>query len=140
MIDETCDLLQEIAEFEVEVTDTCNGWSDSVIVEIGKVTIDVEDTIISPVAETAEVEVSLINHDHHVRALTTDICECDNGDDHLVCTGCTIDPDRTLDFSCIANELEDGCCRVLLYSTNPAALITQGSGPSLICRMKLVKK
>ena len=58
------------AEFEVEVTDTCNGWSDSVIVEMGKVTIDIEDTAIKRVSETFEVEVSLINHDHHVRALT----------------------------------------------------------------------
>jgi len=35
--------LEEIREYTVTVTDTCNGWSDSVILELGKVTLDVTD-------------------------------------------------------------------------------------------------
>ena len=39
-----------------------------------------------------------------------------------------IDADRALDFTCSTHELPDGSCRVVLYSTNPAALIMQGRG------------
>ena len=57
-----------------------------------------------------------------------DIAECSGGEDNLVCTQCVVDPDRALDFTCSANEQPDGCCRVVLYATNPSALIPQGRG------------
>jgi hypothetical protein len=50
------------------------------------------------------------------------------GDDNLVCTGCTADPNRALGFTCSAAEQENGDCRVVMYSTNPAALIAEGAG------------
>ena len=130
VIDDSCDVLDAVREFEVTVTDTCNGWSDSVIVEIGKVSIKIGSTFIPRVSESFEVEVSLTNHDHHVRALSVDICGCD-GDDSLECSGCVSNPARALDFTCVATEQTDGCCRVVLYSLDPSSLIVQGSGPVL---------
>ena len=110
------------------VTDTCNGWSDSVIVEVGKVIIDMDNTTVPQVGESFEVAVKLINPDHHVRAISTDICECDGGDS-LQCTGCVIDPARALDFTCVATEQADGCCKAVLYAVDPSAMILHGSGP-----------
>ncbi len=127
-IDESCTQLEKIMEYDIRVTDTCDGGSDSVIIEIGKVIVDVGDTTVQPNTESALVDINLINPEHHVRALVADIGECDGGEDHLVCTGCMVNPDRTLDFTCSSNERPDGSCRVVLYSTNPAALIMQGRG------------
>ena len=110
------------------MTDTCNNTSDSVVIEIGKVIVDVGDTTVQPETESTTVNLGLINPEHHVRALLTDITECAGGEDNLICTGCMIDPTRALDFTCSANEQPDGSCRVVLYSTNPAALIMQGRG------------
>ena len=99
------------------------------MIEIGKIIIDVGDTTIQPNTESAAVDINLINPEHHVRALVTDICECGGGEDNLVCTECLVDPDRTLDYTCSATEQANGCCKLVLYSTDPAALITQGRGP-----------
>ncbi len=128
-IDNSCKQLEKIAEYEVTVTDTCNGGSDSVVIQIGKVIMDVGDTTIQPDTESATVDINLINPNHHVRAIAADIQECTGGEDNLQCTACLIDPDRALNFTCSANEQPDGSCRIVLYSTNPAALILQGRGP-----------
>jgi hypothetical protein len=127
-IDNSCKQLEKIAEYEVTVTDTCNGGSDSVVIQIGKVIMDVGDTTIQPDTESATVDINLINPNHHVRAIAADIQECTGGEDNLECTACLIDPDRALNFTCSANEQPDGSCRIVLYSTNPAALILQGRG------------
>ncbi len=127
-IGNSCKQLDKIEEYQVTVTDTCNNTSDSVVIEIGKVIVDVGDTTVQPETESTTVNLDLINPEHHVRALLTDIAECAGGEDNLVCTGCMIDSNRALDFTCSANELPDGSCRVVLYSTNPAALILQGRG------------
>ena len=131
MVGESCDQLEDIREYAVTVTDTCHGWSDSVVVELGKVTIDIEDVNATRGAETFEVPVSLINRDNSVKALSVDICDCDGGDDRVVCDSCIINPDRALDFSCSAHEMANGCCRVVLYSTDPAGLLLEGAGPVL---------
>jgi hypothetical protein len=128
-IGDSCEQLEKIAEYEVTVTDTCNGGSDSVVIQIGKVIMDVGDTTIQPDTESATVDLNLINPNHHVRAIAADIQECTGSEDNLECTACLIDPDRALDFTCSANEQPDGSCRIVLYSTNPAALILQGRGP-----------
>ena len=128
VVDDSCEVLEAVREFDVTVTDTCNGWSDSVIVEIGKVSIDIESISIPRVSESFEVAVSLSNHDHHVRALSVDICGCD-GDDSMQCTGCVSDTSRALGFTCVASEQADGCCRAVLYSLDPSDMIVQGSGP-----------
>jgi hypothetical protein len=127
-IDDSCEQLEKIAEYEITVTDTCNSTSDAIVIEIGKVIVDVGDTTIQPNTESAEVDINLINPEHHVKALVTQICECEGGEDNLVCTSCLADPERALDFTCSASEQPNGCCRMVLYSTNPAALITQGRG------------
>ena len=49
--------------------------------------------------------------------------------DMLTCTECLPDPDRATEFVCSANEQPDGSCRVVIYATDPSALITQGDGP-----------
>ena len=55
-----------------------------------------------------------------------DIC---NGDDYISFTGCkTIE--RIPYFSCAHQELESGCCRVLLFSFT-GNVIEEGSGPIL---------
>jgi len=130
VIDESCDVLQEAREFEITVTDPCNNWSDSVIVEVGKVSIEIGSIAIPRVSEAFEVPVSLVNYDHHVRALSFDICGCD-GDDNLECTGCVSNFSRAGDFTCAATEQTDGCCRIVLFSLDPSSLIVHGSGPVL---------
>ena len=130
-VGESCDQLEAIREYTVTVTDTCNSWSDSVVVEVGKVTIDIEDVSTKKGSGSFEVPVSLVNPYNSVKALTVDICECEGGDDKMACDSCTIDPDRALDFNCSAHEMDNGCCRVVLYSNDPSALIFEGTGPVL---------
>ena len=130
-VGESCTQLEEIREYTVTVTDTCNGWSDSVVLELGKVTLDVDDVSAQRGSDALMVPVKLVNRDNAVRALSVDICECDGGDDRIVCSGCTADPYRALNFTCLAAEMDDGCCRVVLYSTNPASFILRGTGPVL---------
>ena len=126
-IGENCEQLTKTQEFEITVTDPCNASaSDSIILEVGKVAIDLGDTAVNPQSGTADVTVDLINPDHHLRALSFDITAM--GYDNLVCTGCTADPNRALEFTCSAAEQENGDCRVVMYSTNPAALIAKGAG------------
>jgi len=127
-IGDTCSQLEKIKEYEITATDTCNNARDSVIIEIGKVIVDIGDTTVQPNTESATVDINLINPEHHVRAMAVDVEECQGGADNLVCTECVIDPTRALDFTCSANEQPDGSCRVVLYATNPAALILQGRG------------
>ena len=127
-VGDSCDQLDKIAEYEVTVTDTCNGGSDSVVIQIGKVIIDVGDTTVQPNTESATVDIDLMNPEHHIRAVITDICECSGGDDKLVCTECRVDANRAYNFTCSASERPDGCCRVVLYSTDPTAMIAQGRG------------
>ena len=99
------------------------------IIEIGKVIVDVQDSTVDPQSGTVAVDIDLINPENHARALTLDIEECAGGDDNLVCTECTADPARALGFTCTAAEQPDGSCRIALYSTNPSEMIEQGRGP-----------
>ena len=125
-IGENCQELTKTKEYEVRVEDTCQDWSDSIILEVGKVVIDLGNTAVNPESGTAEVAVDLINPDHHVRALAFDVVGM--GDDNLDCTACTADPDRALPFTCSAAEQDDGSCRVVMFSTDPSALIQAGDG------------
>jgi hypothetical protein len=123
-----CDQLDKFATFVVTVTDICHGdTADSVEIDLGKVIVDIGETIVQPNTESATVDINLTNLDHSVRAVSLDVAAC-NGEDNLVCTQCIIDPDRTLYFTCSAHEQADGSCRVVLYTTNPSALITEGRG------------
>ena len=69
------------------------------------------------------VDVSLDSLFVKVVAVTMDVCDVD---DYLTCTGCDL-TERSSGFDCIVNELEDGCCRVVLFPTG--GLIEGGTGP-----------
>ena len=128
-IDDSCEQLEKIKEYEVTVSDTCNNGSDSVIIEIGKVIVDVQDSTVDPQSGSVAVDIDLINPENHARAISMDIEECAQGEDNLVCTECTANPDRALGYTCSAAEQADGSCRVVLYSTDPSEMIEQGRGP-----------
>jgi hypothetical protein len=128
-IDDSCEQLEKIKEYEITVEDTCNNGSDSVIIQIGKVIVDVQDAAVDPQSGTVAVEIDLINPENHARALTIDVEECAGGEDNLICTECTADPARALGYTCTAAEQPDGSCRIALYSTDPSELIEQGRGP-----------
>jgi len=64
-----------------------------------------------------------------VRAFTMDVAACTADEDNLVCTQCLVDPGRALAFTCSASEQMDGSCRVVMYATDPSAIIAQGRGP-----------
>jgi hypothetical protein len=134
-IDDSCEQLEKIATYTIAVTDTCNGSSDSVEIDIGKVIVDVGDTTIQPETESGLVDISLINPEHAVSAMSLDLAACipvtgapANNPDNLTCTQCLVAPDRTGDFTCSASEQVNGSCRVVLYATDPSAAITQGIG------------
>ena len=128
-IGEACDMLEKVQEYEITVEDTCNFASDSVIIQIGKVIVGLQDATVDPEAGSVELAINLTNPEHHVRAIQMDIEECTGGEDNLECTECVIDPNRALEFTCSVNEQPDGSCRMVMYSTNPAALITQADSP-----------
>ena len=127
-IGDSCEQIEKIATYTVTVTDICNDTSDSVEIQIGKILVGLGDAILPRGAGSAFVDVNLINPYHAVRAITLDVAECDGGNDKLECSMCVIDSDRTLSYTCAATEQEDGSCRMVLYSTDPLAVITQGTG------------
>jgi hypothetical protein len=135
IIDDSCEQIEKIATYVLRVTDTCNGSSDSVEIDIGKVIVDVGDTILQPNSASGLIDVNLINPEHAVSAINFDIAACSavpgapvNNPDNLTCTQCLVAPARTRDFTCSANEQANGSCRVVLYATDPSAIITQGTG------------
>jgi hypothetical protein len=155
---------------KVSVTDICNGMIvDEVYVTLGRVALGLGDHNAHPQTETLDVDLLLWNIDHHVKAIQTDICACDDelckaidnqpaceddgdaieckwdsgvcvGVDNIECTACVIDENRTPEYICSANEITDpaddgfGCCRVILFTTEPDDLIQQGTGA--IARIK----
>jgi hypothetical protein len=127
VVGDICDELDKVIEATITVSDSCCLSTDSVSIDIGKVIIDLGETTAQPNSESSLVDIDMVNLDHSVRALTMDVAGC-TGPDNLVCTSCVADPDRALAFTCSANEQPNGSCRIVLYSTNPAAVITQGRG------------
>jgi hypothetical protein len=119
-----------IVEVCVQAMDGVNplGPPDCVLIQIGRVALGLSQTFANPNTQTTDVELLLWNPENHVKAIQVDICECEGGDDNIVCTECVVDEIRTPEYICSANELENGCCRVVLYSTEPDDLIQQGSG------------
>ena len=76
--------------------------------------------------EWGQVTVSMSDSNHNVKGIQLDLV--DGGND-LTCTRCAPDPDRALQFSCSAQEQADGTCKVVLNTTNPFVLISEGEGP-----------
>jgi hypothetical protein len=123
-IDDNCEEIEKSWVFEITVTDPCNfGASDSIILEVGKVIVDIGETAVDPQSGTASVPVDLINRDHNVAAIDVTVTT-----PNLECTACTADPDRALDFTCTAADQGDGTCRMIMYSTDPAGVIQAGTG------------
>lgn len=50
---------------------------------------------------------------------------CESIDDCLVCVDCEL-TERTTVFDCVVNELDNGCCRVILFSKNAGGVINPG--------------
>ena len=80
------------------------------------------------------VEVSLANPDDIVKGIQMDICDVDdfltpvlNDNPPLEYDECE-PTDRTTGFDCILHELENGCCRILLFSEEEM-FIEEGEGP-----------
>ncbi len=96
-----------------------------------QVTLTVGEGTGGPGSCASPVAVSLANPGVMVKGVSMDLCEANNT---LIRLGCDTTP-RTpayaggnADFSCISNELDNGCVRVLLFS-NRGSLIDMGSGP-----------
>lgn len=75
------------------------------------------------------VTVSLNNPNDGARAVQVDVCDVDN---YLSCTACET-TERTTSFECETNELEGGCCRVILVPFG-ANVVEEGEGPIFIIR------
>ncbi len=126
-VDGTCVFQADLVDCTVTVADSNNNWEDSVAIQVGKIIVDIGETTVTPDTDSVNVEISLTNQDHTVRALDITIDECAQGEDNLVCTECFADPDRALGFTCTASEQPDGSCRLVLYSA--VGVIAEGSGP-----------
>jgi hypothetical protein len=96
-----------------------------------QVTLTVGDGSGGPGACATPVEVILANPGVPVKGVSLDLCEANNTLIRLGCDTTSRTPAYTggnADFSCVSNELENGCVRVLLFS-NRGSLIDMGSGP-----------
>ena len=113
------------------------SWSDSVHAQTGLyITINqlppdqggtpsiAEQFFGTPSAENP-VEISLDNPNQRVATIDMIICDVDN---YLMLTGCEI-TDRTSAFLCRSGESASGCSEVSLFSMNPFAAISEGTGP-----------
>ena len=70
-----------------------------------------------------KIDICLQNLEIPVGGFQMDLCE--DIDDCLVCTECEL-TERTVVFDCMVNELENGCCRVILFAKHPGGLINPG--------------
>jgi hypothetical protein len=70
-----------------------------------------------------KIPICLINLFDEVGAVQVDLCE--NVNDCLICVGCEM-TERTVIFDCMVNELENGCCAVVIFSKNPGGVINPG--------------
>ena len=94
------------------------------------VTLSVGDANGTPGETNVPVEVGLINLNDKSLGVQVDVC---NEGDYLTCTGCEAEPTRAAFYKCSTNELEDGCCRVILV-TDGGILIDEGTGTILTIR------
>jgi len=70
-----------------------------------------------------KIDICLQNLVIPVGGFQIDLCE--DVDDCLICTECEL-TERTVIFDCMVNELENGCCRVILFAKHPGGLINPG--------------
>ncbi len=89
-----------------------------------EVTLSVGNSSALPGSTDISLVVSLENQSNQIKGVQMDICDTDN---LLACTGCET-TERTTAFNCSSNELENGCCRVLLFDFS-GGVIAEGDGP-----------
>lgn len=77
-----------------------------------------------PSSENNIVEISLKNTAQTVKGIQTDICDTGN---YLTGVSCEA-MGSAAEYSCVCNELSNGCLRVLLFSTT-GNIIEEGTGP-----------
>ena len=66
------------------------------------------------------------NDDSDCPSGPTDTCEIIGADpDCLTCVECEL-TERTTVFDCVVNELDNGCCRIILFAKHPGGLINPG--------------
>jgi PKD repeat protein len=134
----SCDDQNECTEDSCDPQDGCIHDPIPGCGEECDVTLSVGDANVAP-GEMVLVDVSLENKNDMVRGIQVDICDgiddlflTNTGTnppppaDCLVCAGCET-TERTSNFSCSINELENGCCRVVLVSKK-GDLIEEGTG------------
>jgi hypothetical protein len=90
------------------------------------VTLIKESTYYQPPAEGAVVTIKnricLDNPGNLVGGIQFDICD---DPDCIECIDCEL-TERTVMFDCVVLELENGCCRVILFCKNPGCAINPG--------------
>ena len=69
-----------------------------------------------------KVDLCLDNQVFEVGGIQVDVCDTP---DCLECVGCELS-ERTVLFDCFVNELDNGCCRVILISKAPGGVINPG--------------
>jgi hypothetical protein len=88
------------------------------------VTLTVGDGLGLP-GSSENIVVSLDNLHDKVKGVQVDVCDAG---DYLSCTECET-TERTSGYDCSTNELDDGCCRVILIHFT-SGLIEKGTGPA----------
>ena len=97
------------------------------------VTLTQETVFYTPLQEggtTVKAPICLDNPGDLVAGLQFDLCEYNTADEPIDCMAC-IDcelTERSTMFICEVLELPNGCCRVLLFCTNPGCAINPGVG------------
>ena len=95
------------------------------------VTLTQETVFYPPLQEggaTVKRSICLDNPNDLVGGLQFDLCEYNAADEPIDCMEC-IDcelTERSTMFDCEVLELPNGCCRVLLFCTNPGCAINPG--------------
>ena len=85
--------------------------------------IDIGDVWVDSSGGAIKIPICLSNLEDLVGGAQMDLCE--SNDDCLECVDCEL-TERTTLFNCLVNELDNGCCRILLYSTSPSGVINPG--------------
>ena len=89
-----------------------------------EITLSIGEGTAPPGATNGMISVSLENQSNQVKGVQVDICDVD---DFLACTSCDT-TERTASLDCSSNELENGCCRIILFSLS-GGCIEEGTGP-----------
>jgi hypothetical protein len=105
---------------EICAEDPICGAEITLIKEAGYYQPPASDSCLDKV--TIKNKVCLSNPDVLVGGIQFDICDEPNC---LECINCEL-TERTVMFDCVVAELENGCCRVIMFCKNPGCAINPG--------------